>query len=198
MCLLDDRVVRVAPMTAREAVRFADAFHKAHFPDLLKQPTPLSMPKLADEVLPLLGIDVYSSSELVSRNSHGETVLGNDRIEILLAPSLFDDLYGGRQELFARATLAHEASHALVHIPQILRQLKERRGCVLQRVQRRQIPAYEDPEWQAWMVGGALLMPLEALRACSGRTYKEIASMFRVSAQMASSHIQRLRRCGIL
>jgi len=60
-----------------------------------------------------------------------------------------------------RATVAHESAHCIKHV----KQLKEFASILGKdemshyRTEKSNIPSYKDPEWQAWYLGGALLMP---------------------------------------
>jgi len=61
------------------------------------------------------------------------------------------------------------------------------------------LKAYEDPEWQAWMFAGSILMPSSTLRMMMNDagmlSLSEVSKAYDVSEPMANSHLQRLKWC---
>jgi len=100
-----------------------------------------------------------------------------------------------------RFTIPHEGYHGLFHAPQLQRALVDSRGVALHR--RANIPAYEDPEWQANMFSAATLMPGGAVRkllagARPGSWSWKVQDMFQVSYTAANKRIERLLKRGVL
>jgi hypothetical protein len=97
-----------------------------------------------------------------------------------------------------RATASHEAGHCLMHVP-VLRFFKSssigdgREG--LYRANRADIPAYVDPEWQAWEFARALLMPRQLINEyCEkGFTEDEIADKFDVNPAFVRVRLATLK-----
>ncbi len=61
---------------------------------------------------------------------------------------------------------------------------------------RSDIPAYRDPEWQAWEQAGALLMPkpcIEKLMA-EGASIYEISNIFNVNPTFVKGRMKKLKK----
>ncbi len=103
-----------------------------------------------------------------------------------------------------RFTLAHEAVHVMLHASQ-LKAIDDRRGTpVLYRAH--EIPAYENPEWQANVGAAALLMPAPAVRLLYRRqAFPEllrlppiVARHLGVSLKAAEIRVDQLNKAGEL
>ena len=167
-------------------------------PEALHCPRPIDLVELVDHQLPRHGVDVYP----VRQEELGEIWAATDpegrvgdRITILLAEKLDDDLRkGGPIAHMARATLAHEIAHAVLHVDFIRRRLVHPQGQnLLSRTKRHQLKPYEDPEWQAWMLGGCLLVPRTTLAMSSERSLEGLAETYQISVPMMRAHLKRLK-----
>lgn len=95
-----------------------------------------------------------------------------------------------------RATVAHEVSHCIYHYKYLrgFKSASSLTGNGLMRVSRDNIPAYMDPEWQAWEKAGALLMPkpiIEKLRK-EGCSIEQIAEILNLNPAFVGNRIKRL------
>lgn len=96
----------------------------------------------------------------------------------------------GRRVL--RATVGHEACHCLLHVPSLrqFRSVVSQDGPLFR--SRHDIEAYRDPEWQAWGLCGALLMPYAPFKKMleGGSGVQELAEFFDVNPAFV-----RRRKC---
>lgn len=205
MPMMDEMVLPVRPMSLVETINLAEGFLQQHFPEMLVCPQPLNVVRLVDEVLPSEGIRVYPVADLPD---YGVTqfAVADDSVEILLRENLYDALFNPNDSnrVFAISTLVHETGHGLKHMPQFLsahRQAKAT-GCrpnvhhVLHR--RANLKAYEDPEWQAHAIGGALVAPPSAIRMLPRHSVAELAGVFGVSVLNMKAHMKRLVSKGLV
>ncbi len=95
-----------------------------------------------------------------------------------------------------RATVAHEISHCYYHLPYLTQFASLTNAGGLMRRQRKDIKAYEDPEWQAWEQAGALLMPKARMEDLikRGLSKYEIANIFNVNPSFVEARIDRMER----
>jgi Zn-dependent peptidase ImmA (M78 family) len=85
-------------------------------------------------------------------------------------------------------------SHAVLHVPVVRRRLASpHRDLLLARVRRGSIPAYRDPEWQAWALAGCILMPRRTVKMLPDRSLSSLAHIYGVSEEFAQSHLRRLK-----
>jgi Zn-dependent peptidase ImmA (M78 family) len=66
------------------------------------------------------------------------------------------------------------------------------RDFALARVERDALPAFCDPEWQAWALAGAILVPRKSVAMLSGRSPQIVAETYRVSEKLAAVRLRRL------
>ena len=85
---------------------------------------------------------------------------------ISLRDDVYDDLLKGKNR--ARFTATHELSHRILHC----------NGGLARGGSSEQIKAYEDPEWQADNLAGAILIPREAILEM---TSEEVCRIYSVS-----------------
>ncbi|GFO68566.1 hypothetical protein GMLC_21450 [Geomonas limicola] len=124
-----------------------------------------------------------------------------DQNEMVIDLSLVEDPTA-RQ--FLHSTTGHELGHAILHVPvlrnygrqQVFAQKKEGQGEV-NLYRRRDLKAYEDPEWQAWRFAAAVLMPRAAITALCRRGYNlyDLAQHFQVNLIFVE---RRLRQLGLV
>ncbi len=128
---------------------------------------------------------------------HGMTDQNRMIIQRLLAET-------PRSYRFLRSTMAHETGHAILHA-HVLRKFGARQffeqksqkakvgGIALYR--RKDLKAYEDPEWQAWRFARALMMPEVVVRQLikAGTHLTEIAGHFDVNVPFVESRLHDLK-----
>jgi hypothetical protein len=194
--LLDELVFRVQPVSMAMLEWLGEQVLTVLTPGVLDRPMSLDVLRLVDHELQSHGIDVVpaSSTELGPREA--ATDIGSDgRIMILLNERQFDDLTSdGPAAYRSRATTIHELSHAILHMPAI-RQWRQMRqtNYAFNRLRRRDLRAYEDPEWQAWALAGCILMPRRTIMMIEPRTLSHLSRVYKVSEDMVRSHLRRLR-----
>ncbi len=154
------------------------------------------------EQLPAYGIHVYPASAVELEDRLAATVpiaTEKDETHILIQQSLWHELLdGGRAANRARATLAHELGHAILHVPILRRRMSLPNAETLlnRKMRRDEIPPYRDPEWQAWAFAGNFLAPRAAILASGENTVQALADRFEVSGSMMRSHLKRLKLLG--
>lgn len=204
MSMMDEMVLPVRGMSLVDTIRVANTFHARHFPEMLVQPQPLNIERLVDEVLPSEGIHVYPTPHLAD---YGVTIFADDNsVEILMQVKLYDALFNSADSnrVFAYSTLLHETGHGLQHMPQfldahLLAKETGRRPDFHHALHRRSnLQAYEDPEWQAHAIGGALAAPPSAINRLPGHSVTELARVFAVSVPNMQAHMKRLVSKGVV
>ncbi|MEM7211068.1 MAG: ImmA/IrrE family metallo-endopeptidase [Pseudomonadota bacterium] len=192
------------PLSTRVLVRLGENIVEQVCPGVLSAPMPFPVLDVFERVLPQFGIHTYPvcdaelpDEEAVTDHEGPE----GSEITIRIREEFLDYLAaGGRRAHRARATLPHELGHAILHVPVMRRRLKhpvKARG-LLQRHRVGDIPAYEQSEWQAWMLGGSILMPISTLLRLDPLTDFAVADAFQVSLGLARAHLGRLERGGLI
>jgi hypothetical protein len=187
-------VVPALSMAAIEAV--GEEILTQFQPSALLRPEPVDLLEWVDRQLPRYGIHVSPASfEELGELAGATDPTGEDEIDILIGEEVWEGLlHGGRRANFARATVAHELSHAVLHVPVIRRRLNSpQRAAMLARTERGRIKAFTDPEWQAWALAGCILMPRCTIAMLGAISASAMASIYQVSEAMAHSHLKRLR-----
>jgi hypothetical protein len=196
---LSEEVFSVPTLSKVAIGRLAEAFLAELSPATLNCPSELDLLKLVEYDLPERGIHVTPAERNELGNRLGATDAAVDpedpsAIQILLLRELWDDLLvGGRRARRARATVAHELGHAILHVPLIRRwSASPARDLLLSRVERRAIKPCDDPEWQAWMMAGCLLAPHKTLNMIIGTSMEDACDLYNVSPAMMKAHLRRL------
>lgn len=129
---------------------------------------------------------------------HGYT--DSDRLECVISQDLADD---PDQLFFLRSTMAHECSHAIQHVAQfrqkkaVLRSIhdSEHVSLRLYREDEDQIPLYMNPEWQAWRMAGAMLMPAPTIikAVTKGYSIPQMVNIFQVNKPFLLTRLRALK-----
>jgi len=194
---LEEEVPPVNPLSIAVIEEVGRCFLEQLAPEMLQLPQPLDVLDLVDTRLPRFGIHVCPATRAEIGDRAGATdPKGDSEVTILVSESVWDKLEEPAPiSHYAKTTVCHEIGHAILHVPILRRRLF--RTNVLARVQRGSIPAYEDPEWQAWTFAGTILMPRVALRMLQKEhpllTPELVASIFGVSTDMARSHLRKMK-----
>jgi len=197
--LFDEEVIPMPPVSVAMLEEIATEVLALIAPEHLLKPGPLDVLFLAEHVLPARGIHIEAASaaELGSREGATDPVSDGRDINVLIVESLWRELLrsptGAKR---ARATILHELAHALLHVHEIRKRMQmrpEARRLLLARRTRRELKAYEDPEWQAWALAGCIAMPRRTLLMMQNVTVWRVASTYGVSEVFARSHLQRLK-----
>lgn len=199
---LDERVPPVQPRSTEAILRIAEKFVQRVAPWCAAQPEPIDLARVIDEELFDSKIEVYpvDDRDMERRGCEGSTSYEDGRFTITISESHWNALFdGGFFEYRARTTVGHELGHAVLHrgpLKEMALAYVDDPAAALHRPRRRDLPPYMDPEWQAWVFCGGILLPRDALRTLDGHPVSEIARAFRVSLRMLRSHIKKLERLG--
>ncbi|KFA91739.1 hypothetical protein Q664_20125 [Archangium violaceum Cb vi76] len=192
----DDDTISMPPLNMATIESFGEAVLAEFFPEALKQPMPVDLLHLVDEVLPRYGIHVTPASAVEMGDNLGLTdPSGTLSIDVLLLDDLWDQLLvGGPIANRARATVAHELGHCILHVPVIRKRRASPYGQhLLARVAREEVPAFKCAEWQAWALGGCILAPRRTINMVSNPTVAKLANIYQISISMMQQHLRRLR-----
>lgn len=193
---LDEQVFDMPPLSMERIERLGELLSQTLAPKTLINPIALDVIALIDNVLPQYDIFVYPAhhEELGSREAATDPD-GQSEVIILVEEEAWNNLYrGGAKANRPQATIIHEISHAILHVPVIRKRLNsEQKDLLLARVKRSDLPPYRDPEWQAWALAGCLLMPRRTIEMLEDKSLFNIAEVYAVSPDFARSHSKRLR-----
>lgn len=189
--------IRMPPITKATMQALGTELAKLLQPSLLAG-EPLNLPLLVDERLQSLGIDVYPEGnkwDLPDPDVAAWTETLPDRTRIVVRQDIWDAFVEPPpRSHFARATLAHELGHALLHSPVIRRRRKANATELLARRSTTSMLTIEQPEWQAWCLAGCLAMPEAAVDRMPVRNEFTLSSQFAVSVDFARQHLARYPR----
>jgi hypothetical protein len=175
-----------------DAVRFLAEMN----PRALQVPTKIMGAEIRDFLEFERGVAVLGVRAEELGRDEAWTVFG-DPVQIWMELEQFELLDGtGPYSRRGRVTLTHEAYHAIEHAKFVraYRAVQAR----LPRRQRQHMPAYLDPEWQAYCFAGCVLMPPAVLKHMPHQDTHAIARAFDVSASFTAKHLARMRRAALL
>ena len=160
-------------------------------PEALSRPQPIKVREWIDDLLPRFGIHVMPASyEELGERVAVTYAAADAESEILVSPWIYDNLADEERPHFARSTVIHELAHAILHVP-LLRNPRD--GCrEIAKRDRRQLAEASDPEWQAWALAGAILMPRRTIAMLPDRSPRTVADAFFVSQRFAEVRLERL------
>ena len=193
---LREHVPPVPPLGTHAIEEVARSFLEALLPDTLLEPKSLDLVSMIDILLPEYGIHVCPAShEEIGDRAGATDPQGDGEIDILVSEDVWNSIDQSPPAChFARTTVSHEIGHAVLHVPVLRRRLLLEDA--LNRIQRSNLQAYLDPEWQAWMFAGSILMPRPTLNmlATDGRfSISRVSEIYEVSLQMVRSHLKRIK-----
>ena len=188
----------VVPGTSKKKIEeHAVSLLREFQPSTIKEPEPINVEFLYEVIVPRrYGISTGYSSELAP----GILGITDASLKVSYVNSSLSDWEDAPTRRLFRSTVAHEIKHCISHV-QALNLFKS--ICkgdadeVLYRREKKDIKAYEDPEWQAYFFAGALLMPrYHILRLHEGGCLiPDIADIFDVNPAFVR---WRLRKLGAL
>lgn len=193
---LNERVPRVPPLSLHAIELLAGGCVAEFCPERAYDPGPQDLVQFTDVYLRDRGVLFYPASSRELPDQHASTdPAGSGAIVVLMREESWDRLgESGPGANHARSTGTHESGHAILHVPYIrrVRALAPVSG-TLNRVERQRIPAFEDPEWQAWAWTRCFLMPTRAFRAVAHLPHLQIARVFNVSEALVRQRKRDLR-----
>lgn len=188
------KVLRVRGRSEAEVEAAALACVHNFCPELLTTPKPFPLEAFLDKKAGLKGLYGFNfyvdDDEDVDVNTEG--FINPLTRELVLPFETFEKL--GANDGRARFTVAHEIGHTALHADQVKGRFTHGGDVTLHR--RGDIPAYEDPEWQANTFASYLLMPTAPVRQvlATGAGATKLASVFAVSFAAAEIRIKRLQK----
>src|SRR5262249_40933925 len=163
-------------------------------PSALEAPEPVDVLGWIDRILPRFGVHVAPAG----REELGDCAAityptGNFECEILVQEWMWHDLAHDAHPYFVRATLIHELAHAILHVPVIRGSEFDNSRAALPRAARGSMPAFNDPEWQAWALPGSILLPRRTIAMLAEPHVSAVMNAYEVSGQFAAAHLRRLK-----
>ena len=189
------KVVKAEPRSGADIDRIALRIIQTYQPKALEQPQEFDIERFYENALEALtsvrgdyqdlGLPVHGYTDSDQQISVVDTALAENR---------------SKRNRF-RATVAHEVGHAVLHVKQfrrrkeILRFTHDCEDVSLRMYREDEIPAYANPEWQAWRFAKALLMPEKTFRMAhaSGMNISQLGATFGVSVDFARLRLRDLR-----
>lgn len=184
----------VVPGTSKNEIEISAGLLLKNF-----QPSALQKPE---------AVDVESFYEIIVPNKYGITtgygnlgpgILGytDASLKVSFVDSSLSDGEDTPTRRLYRSTVAHEIKHCITHVQvlNLFRSIcKNEADEALYRREKKNIKAYEDPEWQAWFFAGAFLMPRHHIlklfeRGCS---IQELAEIFDVNPAFVRWRLRKL------
>lgn len=186
---MESYVPAVAPQSRRDIERCATEVISRFYPELLRKPGPFPVLDFFDHVIR----EDYGLDPGVEPLSDGVEGMTWPDGRVLVS----EETYRGAADDSGRPrfTVVHECFHGIKHRAQIRRALVDAGELVLYR--RHDIKPFLDPEWQANMFAGAVLMPEVMVRVLAGRCHRlalpgAMTSVFNVSLQAAEVRLKKL------
>jgi Zn-dependent peptidase ImmA (M78 family) len=190
--IFGETVIAMPPISLGYLETLGEAVVATFQPDALCGPQPIKVREWIDDLLPRFGIHVMPASyEELGERVAVTYAAANAQSEILVSPWIYDNLADEERPHFARSTVIHELAHAILHVP-LLRNRSEGSREITKRLDRRQLAEASDPEWQAWAMAGAILMPRRTIAMLPDRSPRSVADAFFVSQKFAEVRLERL------
>ncbi|MEW6667628.1 MAG: ImmA/IrrE family metallo-endopeptidase [Thermodesulfobacteriota bacterium] len=190
------RVPLANPRSGDHLERMALKVIQGSQPHLLKEAAPFDIEEFFEfDVEDICGVRIDYRSDLPD-GVYGYTD-SEERLTVISSELMEDP----RQRRFCRSTMAHEAGHALIHVPEFrlkkafLRSIHDEKHVSLRLYREAEIKPYMNPEWQAWRFAGALMMPARpftdaVLKGCDvGR----LADLFQVNPAFVKARGRALK-----
>ncbi|MFW5489427.1 MAG: ImmA/IrrE family metallo-endopeptidase [Desulfovibrio sp.] len=191
--------VPVVPPKSRPTIqREAACFLKKWIPEAIRSEEPIEIDYIYDVIL-TEHYEIKTGYIDLSSLGIGRGILGFTDAETRqswITSSLADatDTVGRRR---FRATVGHEIGHCIMHVPYLekFRSASSRNCGELCRACRSDLPAYKDPEWQAWEYGDELLMPTVLLKKLikEGKNVQDLAKNFDLNPGYIKTRLKKLK-----
>ena len=194
--IFGETVIAMPPLSLTCLELLAETVVGTFQPEALAAPQPIKVREWMDDLLPRFGVHVMPASyEELGDHVAVTYAAGDSESEILVSPWIYDNLHDEERPHFARATVIHELAHAILHVPM----LRTWTGSPAQsaanlRVERKRLREENDPEWQAWALAGAILMPRRTIAMLQEPSRTAVADAFFVSEKFAAVRLERLAR----
>lgn len=175
----------------------ATAFNiiKRFQPKALIEPIPFNIEEFFEFDLEKIS-GVKTDYRMLPSGIHGVT--DSDKKMSIISSDLMDDVFKIK---FTRSTMAHEAGHVLIHVPEfrlkkaLLNSIHDDEHSSLRLYREDAIPIFRNPEWQAWRFAGALLMPATTFKSAIQQGYSEydLSEAFQVNPAFVRTRMRALK-----
>jgi len=190
--IFGETVIAMPPLSLDYLEALGETVVGTFQPEALSRPQPIKVREWIDDLLPRFGIHVMPASyEELGEHVAVTYAAADAESEILVSPWIYDNLAEEERPHFARSTVIHELAHAILHVP-LLRNHSDGRREIARRLERRGLAEASDPEWQAWALAGAILMPRRTIAMLPDRSPRSVADAFFVSQKFAEVRLERL------
>lgn len=189
------RVVLANPRKGVDIDNIALNIIRRFQPEILDQPAPFDIERFFDcELERITGVE--PDYRELPPGIYGYT--DSDEMVSVMSIDLMED---HSQKYFCRSTMAHETSHSVIHVPEfrlkkaMLRSIHDKQHVSLRMYRAENVPVYKNPEWQAWRLAGALLMPEATIRPFfqEGLGIQEMSDIFEVNPAFVRSRLKALK-----
>lgn len=190
------QVVPVVPPLSRNKIEsLVNSLFKEVQPDALLGKEPVDVEKIFEFYIP----DKYGiATGYTDLSQYGYGTLGYTDASV--KTSDVDESLINSDEIVTirrcRATIGHEIGHCILHVP-VFRIFRSscKEEAALYRIDRNLIKPYNDPEWQAWEVAMACLMPYPVIIKCLDSKYSvfDIAECFDVNPAFVKTRLGKLK-----
>jgi hypothetical protein len=189
------KVVRASSRSGAQIESAALNIVRRFQPEALSRPQPFDVERFFENHLEAL-TGVRGEYQELLAPIHGYT--DSDQSVSAVSSFLADD---PRKLHFFRATVAHEIGHAVQHVDEfrrrkeLLRLTHDTEDVSLKMWRKDEIPAYQDPEWQAWRFAKALLMPAATVQMAleADMSHYQMSLTFQVSVPFVRSRLKDLK-----
>jgi len=193
--IFGETVIAMPPLSLKYLEILGETVVATFQPEALSAPQPIRVREWMDDLLPRFGVHVMPASyEELGDHVAVTYAAGESESEILVSPWIYDNLADEERPHFARATVIHELAHAILHVPLLRNRVAPPKPAANIRVSRRALREENDPEWQAWALAGAILMPRRTIAMLREPSRRAVADAFFVSEKFASVRLERLAR----
>ena len=187
-----ETVIAMPPLSLEYLEALGETVVSTFQPEALLTAQPIKVREWIDDLLPRFGIHVMPASyEELGERVAVTYAAADAESEILVSPWIYENLADEERPHFARSTVIHELAHAILHVP-LLRNRSDGSGELTTRLDRRRLAEVSDPEWQAWALAGAILMPRRTIAMLPDRSPRWVADVFFVSQKFAEVRLERL------
>lgn len=181
----------VAAMKRIEIEQRANNMLSALQPDAMRGSEPTNIELIFDSKLPRIFSGLMTGYRKLAPNEYGKTDAAAKTSFIQESLAMNDTKTGIR---FLRSTIGHETGHVDLHVSYLNMTFVQNDLKPMMR-SRKDIPAFQDPEWQAWEYAGAILMPKHLVQQYfnQGRNASYMADAFDVNPSFVLSRLRKLK-----
>jgi uncharacterized protein DUF955 len=188
------RIIPAPPCSGDQLEEMAILFLSKVQPEALIKPERVDIELIFDVDVPdLLGISTRYLD--LPERIYGET---NARKKTSTVSKKLAEHSNKSERRFFRSTLGHEIGHCIKHVKELntFASILGEEELIHYRADQSKVPLFRNPEWQAWRLGAALLMPREPfINAFNlhGKNIGILVDIFDVNPAFVKSRIKALK-----